>query len=328
MGDKRIDEIGTAEIEHFKGELRKPRTGSRKRIHMRTLEMSDVEFEGKILQPSTINSCLAKLSSLLTVAKDLGVIKEKAKVRSVRQPDKDPECYSFAQVSAIIDAATAHFASVPGTVKRAARRKLLALHDLAIAMILLDTGIRVGELISIHPSEIDLDPDTKHIRIKYTQGPEGLTLPKGNKERAVPITGRLVPILRALMAVTPGPRLLMRTHRYKGQVEPWNSQAVTESLNRTLTRAGMPPDTHRGRAGRGPHKCRHSFATMMLRAGVDLATLQKILGHRKIEQTAKYVHMMGEDMQRGSARYEAQFAQGRHGGDETENPRSSPPTVH
>jgi integrase len=46
------------------------------------------------------------------------------------------------------------------------------------------------------------------------------------------------------------------------------------------------------------HTLRHSFATHMLEAGVDVLTLQKILGHRQLATTALYLHLRSDHLQR------------------------------
>jgi hypothetical protein len=46
------------------------------------------------------------------------------------------------------------------------------------------------------------------------------------------------------------------------------------------------------------HTLRHSYATHMLEAGVDVMTLQKILGHRQLSTTARYLHLRGDQLQR------------------------------
>jgi site-specific recombinase XerD len=62
-------------------------------------------------------------------------------------------------------------------------------------------------------------------------------------------------------------------------------------LQRTLQRAGLrKPVTM--------HTLRHSYATHMLEAGVDVMTLQKILGHRQLSTTACYLHLRGDHLQR------------------------------
>ena len=319
LGTRRIDKIGTAEIEDLKIQLGKPRP-SFQRNHMRG-GMPTIVTGAKALQPSTVNAVLRKLSAMLGVAKYLGAIKGPPDFRYVKEPKKDPEHYSFDDVCSIVDAAFSRIDEVSKMRNRCERTKLTALQDLMVALILLDTGIRVGELLALQPEHVDLVGKVLHIKVTVSAGE--LTIPKGNRARAVPLTERLLPVLRAVLAETPGPRLLMRVHKWAQTIEPWNQQAVTTSLHRTLTRAGLAREDDASMKGRGPHKCRHTCATQMIEAGVDLPTVQKILGHARITQTEKYIHLSGESMQRGSALYEARMARGRHKGDEIKIRRSS-----
>jgi hypothetical protein len=62
-------------------------------------------------------------------------------------------------------------------------------------------------------------------------------------------------------------------------------------LRRAVKKAGL-------RKPATMHTLRHSYATHMLEAGVDVMTLQKILGHRQLSTTARYLHLRGDQLQR------------------------------
>ncbi len=311
LGDCRLDKIGIAEVELFKSTLvcrqRGPRSG----------KAPAPASEGKALRASSVNQFLRKLATILNVAKYLEIITKPPVIRYMKEPKTERQCYSFDEACAFVKAAEDRLLRAPTEAKRA------ALQDLAIVLCLLDTGIRVGELVAIHPEHVDLASKTLHVRLTVS-GPN-LTLPKGNRERAVPITSRLARVLHLLLAQTPGPRLFMRMHKRKKTPEPFSTQAVWDSLNRTLSHAGFPTQPGNGTIGRGPHRWRHTAATLMLESGVDVPTVQKILGHADIKETVKYLHLSGESMQRGSALYEARFTRGRHAGDVSADP---PPALH
>lgn len=131
-------------------------------------------------------------------------------------------------------------------------------------------GLRLQELVGLNLADIDSARMVLHIR-------EG----KGQKERLVPLSPRLLALLRDYWrACRPA------TWLFPG-VKPQTALtggAVQRICKRTARRAGLTKRIH-------PHTLRHSFATHLLEAGVDLLSVQALLGHSHFNTTAKYLHI-------------------------------------
>jgi len=134
-------------------------------------------------------------------------------------------------------------------------------------------GLRIGELLHLQVSDIDSARMVIHIR----QG-------KGNKDRLVPLSQRLLDDLRRYWK-----QYRPTTWLFPGAFadRPMTASNVQRLCQRLVTRAGISkPAT--------PHTLRHSYATHLLEAGVDVVTLQKLLGHRDLSTTAHYLHLSTE----------------------------------
>ena len=104
---------------------------------------------------------------------------------------------------------------------------------------------------------------------------------KGQKERLVPLSPRLLDLLRGY-----GREYRPALWLFPG-IKP--TLALTDGTvqrigQRTARRAGLTKRVH-------PHALRHSFATHLLEAGVDLLSVQALLGHSHFNTTAKYLHI-------------------------------------
>jgi site-specific recombinase XerD len=119
-------------------------------------------------------------------------------------------------------------------------------------------GLRLKELLGLQVADIDSARMVLHIR-------HG----KGQKERMVPLSPRLLELLRSYW----------REYRPALWLFPGIKPAlaltdgtVQRICQRTARRAGLTKRVH-------PHTLRHSFATHLLEAGVDLLSVQALLGH-------------------------------------------------
>lgn len=132
------------------------------------------------------------------------------------------------------------------------------------------TGFRPRELTSLRPEDIDLDRNLITIAACYA---------KNGESRTLPIGPRLHAILQEALAARGNAPAVFVTRTGK----PWGSIAYGVRFLDACKRAGIPPC--------GPHTLRHTFASRLVMAGVDLRTVQELLGHKDIKQTMRYAHL-------------------------------------
>lgn len=130
-------------------------------------------------------------------------------------------------------------------------------------------GLRLSELVSLKVG--DIDGERHWLRIE--QG-------KGAKDRLVPLSATLLAQLRTYW------RLYRPTHWLFPGRAPSEALSLT-SVQKAFTQA-------KGRAGvkkiGGIHSLRHAYATHQLEAGLPVHRLQRLLGHRDLHSTLRYVH--------------------------------------
>lgn len=131
-------------------------------------------------------------------------------------------------------------------------------------------GLRVSELVRLKPQDIHSD----RMLIRVNQG-------KGRKDRYTLLSQRLLGELRAYWRESRPELWLFPNH---SRTDHMPTCTPARAFYRLKQRAGI---TH----GRGIHTLRHSFATHLLEAGVDLRTIQILMGHTSLNTTVKYLHV-------------------------------------
>ncbi len=137
----------------------------------------------------------------------------------------------------------------------------------AVLMTIYAAGLRVSEAVHLRVSDID----SRRMVIRVHQG-------KGKKDRYVMLSPKLLAELRAYWKIARPTEWLFPG---RNPQQPMNRRNVQNSCVRVARRAGLNKVV-------SPHTLRHSFATHLLESGVDIRTIQALLGHRNLSTTALY----------------------------------------
>jgi len=131
-------------------------------------------------------------------------------------------------------------------------------------------GLRRGELLNLKPLQID---SKRHLLIILNA--------KGNKDRVVPISDKVINMLREYYKIYK-PRIWLFEGQWPGQ--KLSETSLQEVLKTALYRAKIKKPVTL-------HWLRHSYATHLLEAGTDLRYIQELLGHKSSKTTEIYTHV-------------------------------------
>lgn len=148
-----------------------------------------------------------------------------------------------------------------------------ALRDVAVIELLFSTGMRISELCSLRMNDIDL-----HERTVLIYG-------KGSKERLLQIGNDAVANILEMYKRSFQNEIQQSTHFFANQNgSPLSDQSVRRLINKYSSLAAI--ELHIT-----PHMFRHTFATSLLEADVDIRYIQEMLGHSSINITEIYTHV-------------------------------------
>jgi integrase len=147
--------------------------------------------------------------------------------------------------------------------------------------VLLMTGMRLGEVIHLEWSDVDLDLR----QITVQRGAHGTT--KSGKVRMIPINNSLLLILKSWRLRSGGSGLVFPSS--KAQVR--SASGIYMPFKKALVRAGLDPSLR-------VHDCRHTYASHYLREGGSIFRLSRYLGHSSVQVTERfYAHMIPADFE-------------------------------
>lgn len=177
-----------------------------------------------------------------------------------KRPERLPEILSEEEVTRLIESASTSYHRV-------------------ILMTLYGTGLRREELCRLRVTDVDSQRMVIHVR----QG-------KGNKDRDVTLSPKLLEVLRAYWKWRKPKTYLFPSYYASRQEKPISSHTVWNAVSAAARRAGIKKKV-------SPHILRHSWATHLLERGTDLKTIQVLLGHVDLEATTIYLHLSQHHLQ-------------------------------
>jgi len=138
--------------------------------------------------------------------------------------------------------------------------------------LLYSSGLRVSEIVNLKPTDLDLNENIGWVRSG-----------KGKKDRMFIFSPKLSNKLKKFIDKHKEWDYLF------SPLKPLTTRNIQKIVQKTSQKAGIDKEVH-------PHTLRHSFATHLLDAGVDLRRIQTLLGHSSISTTELYTHISSEQL--------------------------------
>ena len=237
LSSARLDRIDEAAIDSYM--QRRTRTKSRRK---------------KLLSAGSVNRELATLRRILRVAHEWKLIQRVPRIRLLRGEHPREFILSPAQEAAYLAVCPA------------------PLDD--IVVVLLDTGLRLGEALKLQWPQVKLKP-ADGAKFGYLSVLSGNA--KNGRSRNVPLSERAVAALKKW-----GPEESGFVFR-KPDGTPWTDSHLDQQHSRVRTLLKLPDDFVL-------HSLRHTFGTRLGEAGADAFTIMRLMGHSTVTVSQRYVH--------------------------------------
>lgn len=220
------------------------------------------------VRPSTSHTYYRCLRTFTNWLQEEGEIESSPlkNVKAPRVPNDQVQPFTAEQVQALVD--------------QARRNRLSGDRDVAIILLLLDTGMRAAELCGLYVEDFDKDHNAL------------VVVGKGNKKRRLFLG---VSARRALFRyVMNRDGLSKRDPLFVGKKGLTPGARMTPSgVFQVVQRHGLAA----GIQGAGCHRLRHTFAVSFLRSGGNLFELQQLMGHTDLTVLRRYVALAESDLE-------------------------------
>jgi len=135
-------------------------------------------------------------------------------------------------------------------------------------------GLRAGEVRALRRRDVDLERGIITVRLARTAGEE--STPKSKHARTIPIAAPLLERLKVRCeGLKPDDHVCVMADG-----TPWGDQGILSAMKRACLRLKIEGSRY--------HGLRHFFGVTLVKGGVDIRTLQGLLGHENIQTTARY----------------------------------------
>lgn len=166
----------------------------------------------------------------------------------------------------------------------------------ALMRLLIDTGIRRGECCGLQWKDVDFKENTITIAGNLCYTPQKgvyMDTPKSGKVRTIDVDPDVIELLRQLRLEQAGHVISTYVFTQKDSAEPMHPQSPARYMQNFSERYNVP--------GLHPHKLRHTFASIAITNGADVASVSEKLGHSDKAVTLRmYTHADQESMKRAS----------------------------
>lgn len=268
-----LDEL----IQQFLDHLASRRSPHTVRCYGTDLAQLSAHTNGEFsMEPETLRGYLRKYgSSPVTRARKLSSLRSFTKyLRQIEKISSDPTEVLEAPIrrkrlpKALSQAQTLELLDQPGAGGT-------PLRDKAVIELIYAAGLRAGETVGVNLEDIDFGEMCLAVR------------GKGNKERIALFGRSCRAALKAYVSRERQDSISGSPLFTNSEGRRLSTRTVQNIVKRWARRVGLPPDV-------SPHTLRHSFATHLLDNGVDLKSVQQLLGHESLATTQVYTHVSVE----------------------------------